>query len=297
MQIVIVQSHGLGNQLFQYAAGRSLANRYAGSLRIACEPPSKQVADGVPRPVLLHEFEVTGTVAQKTKIDRLVLSTQPRFALAGGIARAVLGGEVIREDPPKFLFHPKVELARRTRIAYFVGYWQSHQFAKDVEAELRQELRFRTPLAGKNLEVANQIRSARTAVSVHLRRGDYASAFGSGVLLPMDYYTRAVQHITTVENDCKFFVFSDDKGFAKEWARGRPNFVVVDHNHGEHIAHEDMRLMSLCRHNIIANSSFSWWGAWLNENGDKRVIAPANWLGHETRKTDLLPINWQVVEC
>jgi Glycosyl transferase family 11 len=297
MQIVVIQSHGLGNQLFQYAAGRSFAKRYAGSLRIACQPPSQQVADGAPRPLLLHEFNITGRVAQKTKIDRLVLSTKPRYASAARIARAALCAEVIREEPTQFLFHPEVELAHQTRIAYFVGYWQSHQFAQDIESELRKEFRLRTPLTGKNLELANRIRSARMPVSVHLRRGDYATAFGSGVLLPLDYYTRAVQHIAAVEQDCTFFVFSDDKGFAREWARGRSNFVVVDHNDSELLAHEDMRLMSLCRHNIIANSSFSWWGAWLNQNPDKRVIAPAQWLGHETEKTDLLPGDWQVMAC
>jgi hypothetical protein len=249
----------------------------------------------VPRPVLLHQFAVTGGVRQKTKIDRLVLSTQPRFAAAGRIARAALRAEVIREEPQKVFLHPEIKLARRTRVAYLEGYWQSHRFASEIEAELRQEFRVRTPLTGRNLEVANQIRSARMPVAVHLRRGDYASAFKSGVLLPMDYYTRAVREITALANDCTFFVFSDDKRFAQDWVRGRSNFVVVDHNEGEHIAHEDMRLMSLCRHNIIANSSFSWWGAWLNPNRDKRVIAPAQWLGRETRQTDLLPRNWHVV--
>jgi len=255
------------------------------------------MTDGVPRPLLLHEFHVTGHLAQKTKIDRLLLSTKPRLASASRIARAALRAEVVREEPTKFLFHRNIELAHQTRIAYFVRYWQSHRFAKEIEAELRAEFRLRTPLKGKNLEVANRIRSARMPVSVHLRRGDYATAFRSGVLLPLDYYGRAVRQMAAAEQDCTFFVFSDDKRFANEWAGGRPNFVVVDHNHSEHLAHEDMRLMSLCRHNIIANSSFSRWGAWHYQSPDKRVIAPAHWLGHETDKTDLLPRNWQTMAC
>ena len=295
MQIVIVQSHGLGNQLFQYAAGRALARRYAGSLRIACEPPTKQVANGLPRPVLLERFAVTAGVAEKTKVDRLLLSTRPRLSAAARIARAALRAEVIREDPPKYLFHPEIALARRTKFAYLVGYWQSHRFAIEVERELREEFRLRMPPSGKNLAVANQIQATRMPVSVHLRRGDYASAFGSSVMLSMDYYTQALRHMSARADACTFFVFSDDKAFARDWARDRRNCVVVDHNDAEHLAHEDIRLMSLCRHHIIANSSFSWWGAWLNRDPDKHVIAPATWLGYETRKTDLLPGNWQVV--
>jgi hypothetical protein len=161
---------------------------------------------------------------------------------------------------------------------------------------LREEFLLRTPPTGKNLVVANQIQSSRMPISVHLRRGDYATAYGSSVMLSMDYYARALREICDCAGDCTFFVFSDDALFARQWVGGRSNFVVVDHNDGEHAAHEDIRLMSLCRHHIIANSTFSWWGAWLNRNPDKRVIAPARWLGYETRKTDLLPSDWQVLE-
>ncbi len=289
-------SDGLGNQLFQYAAGRALASQYGGSLRIACEHPSKQLTHGLPRPVLLQRFAVEGVVAEKTKLDRLVLSLKPRFAVASKITRAALCAEVIREEPPKYLFHPEIKVAPRTKMAYFVGYWQSHRFANSIERELREEFRLRTPPSGKNLAVANQIQSTRVPISVHLRRGDYATAYGSSVMLSMDYYACALKQMRDFAAECTFFVFSDDATFAHEWVGGRSNFVVVDHNTGEHVAHEDMRLMSLCRHHIIANSTFSWWGAWLNRNPDKRVIAPARWLGYETRKTDLLPDNWRVLD-
>jgi hypothetical protein len=292
----MVQSHGLGNQLFQYAAGRALARRYGGSLRIACEHPAKQSTNGLPRPVLLDRFAVRAPVARKTRLDRLVLSLKPQLAPASRVVSAALRAEVIREDPPRYVFHPNIELARRTKVAYFVGFWQSHRFAAEVEQELRDEFRLQAAPTGRNLEVANRIRATRNPISLHFRRGDYASAFGASVILSTDYYERALRLVSEFAGDCTFFVFSDDAAFARTWSQGRPNFVVVDHNRGEHQAHEDMRLISLCRHHIIANSSFSWWGAWLNARPDKRVIAPARWLGYDTRATDLLPRSWTVLD-
>ena len=91
-----------------------------------------------------------------------------------------------------------------------------------------------------------------------------------------------------------FFVFSDEPAEASAWAAGRSNFVVVDHNDA-HSAHEDLRLMSQCRHHVIANSSFSWWGAWLNPGKDKHVIAPGRWLDCDTAETNVAPPQWQIL--
>jgi hypothetical protein len=93
---------------------------------------------------------------------------------------------------------------------------------------------------------------------------------------------------------CTFFVFSDDVKFAREWLGNRRGFVFVDHNDDD-TAHEDLWLMSLCQHHIIANSSFSWWGAWLNRRTDKRVIAPAKWLGFRTNERNIAPPDWSLI--
>jgi hypothetical protein len=106
----------------------------------------------------------------------------------------------------------------------------------------------------------------------------------------------AIRHILNQDDQSTFFVFSDDVPFAKQWLRGDPRFVVVDHNN-EAAAHEDLRLMSLCRHHIIANSTFSWWGAWLNPFADKQVIAPARWLGFDTAKTAIACPDWTLLDA
>jgi hypothetical protein len=115
------------------------------------------------------------------------------------------------------------------------------------------------------------------------------------MLLSKAYYERAISHILTRNPRSTFFVFSDDTAFAREWARAHPRMVVVDHN-DENLAHEDLRLMSLCRHHIIANSTFSWWAAWLNPRSDKLVIAPKKWLGFDTVKTPIAFPGWTLVD-
>jgi Glycosyl transferase family 11 len=167
---------------------------------------------------------------------------------------------------------------------------------REVESDLRRELVLVEPLRGRNLEVAQRIGAARNPVSIHLRRGDYGACLGPHMVLPMAYYEHAISHILNQERQSTFFVFSDDVAFARDWWRGDPRFVVVDHNN-EAAAHEDLRLMSLCRHHIIANSTFSWWGAWLSPYCDKQVIAPARWLGLDTAKTAIACPGWTLLDA
>jgi hypothetical protein len=108
----------------------------------------------------------------------------------------------------------------------------------------------------------------------------------------LDYYQRAVEEIARAESEPQFFVFSDDPAWVKDNLRLRFPTVVVEHM-GARSPYEELRLMSLCRHSIIANSSFSWWGGWLNPNCGKKVIAPEQWFksgSHDTR--DLIPAAW-----
>jgi hypothetical protein len=139
------------------------------------------------------------------------------------------------------------------------------------------------------MEIAERIVAAEKPVSVHLRRGDYATVFGPESILSMSYYERAIQQMIDRLDQCTFFVFSDDASFARQWVRSNPRFVVVDHNDAKS-AHEDIRLMSLCRHHIIANSSFSWWGAWLNPRRQtshcSREMAHLQEHGYHTARMD-----------
>jgi hypothetical protein len=296
MQVIVKQSSGLGNQLFQYAAGRCLVKRYGGSLRVAHQLPHLLVSHGHPRSVLLQRFAISAPVRQASYFDRLVVSDRPRLQGAARLARAICGIQLVRQAPEHCMFHRPMRIARGTRTVYLQGFWQDYSIVREVEAELRRELRLVEPLRGRNLEVAKRIAAARNPVSLHLRRGDYGPFFGAHMLLPIAYYQHAISHILNADRQSTFFVFSDDVAFARDWLRGDPRFIVVDHNN-EAAAHEDLRLMALCRHHIIANSTFSWWGAWLNPRRDKRVIAPARWLGFDTTKIAVYCPDWTLLDA
>ena len=165
----------------------------------------------------------------------------------------------------------------------------------EIEGLLRRELRLQSPYQGRrSQEYADRIRAARRPVSIHLRHGDYVVTFGPDGLLPLSYYEMAIESMLERFRDATFFVFSDDIPFAKYWARGNSRMTVVDCNDAGQ-AHECMHLMSLCRHHIIANSTFSWWGAWLNNRPDKIVMAPDSWLGFATTDMPVASPDWQLL--
>jgi hypothetical protein len=295
MNIIVRQNSGLGNQLFQYAAGRYLAKRYDATLQVSEELDHKLVSFGHPRPVLLRKFAVRAEVRAASHFDRLVLSTRRRFRLLAKLAHAACNIQVIRQNPEQFLFRQELQIATGVRTAYMAGFWQDSEIVQQIEPELRQEFSLIDPLRGKDLEVAQRIAAAEHPISLHFRRGDYASFFGRHMLLSHGYYERAMSHFVQQNPRSTFFVFSDDLKFAREWARADPKIVVVDHNDATR-GHEDMRLMSLCRHHIIANSTFSWWGAWLNTRRDKQIVAPAIWLGFDTRTIAMASPSWILLD-
>jgi hypothetical protein len=129
-----------------------------------------------------------------------------------------------------------------------------------------------------------------------VRRGDYTLQVEGNVALPINYYARAIAQFKDILGNPTFFVFSDDIEFAKENLGKDISAVFVDHN-DPLSAHEDLRLMSSCRHHIIANSTFSWWGAWLNGSDDKIVLAPRHWrVANCPAKNDLMPRSWRLLD-
>jgi hypothetical protein len=171
--------------------------------------------------------------------------------------------------------------------------WACFPPAQLIENQLRKELVFRDEPKGRNQELARLIQSTPDAVSLHIRRGDYLLAFPEWVLSE-EYYLRAMRTMKDRLGNPTFFLFSDDLVFAHQFAAMNANCMVVDQNNAE-LAHEDMRLMSLCRHHIIANSTFSWWGAWLDPRRDKTVVAPRTWFHCETSKVEIALPDWVLV--
>ena len=294
MQIVVRQTSGLGNQLFQYAAGRYLAKKFGASLRIAHELPHNLAIHRFLRPLMLQKFAITAPIGPVNRFDRLVLSTQTRYALAGRLLRKAARVQVIREAADAFLFHHAFPVIKGTRIVYLLGYWQAHSIVASVAPELRREFRLRERPSEQSRQMAEKIAAAPMPVSLHIRRGDYLTVFGERAVLSSEYYEAAMARMRAQFPNCSFFIFSDDAAYAHEWVADRVGCVIVDHNDAA-TAHEDLWLMSTCRHHIIANSTFSWWGAWLNPRTDKCVAAPSEWLGFATAETHIASPDWALI--
>lgn len=273
---------GLGNQLFQYATGRAVALR-AGTDHLL-DTRDTDARGGHCRYALSH-FRVTSQVAgddalppgRATPLRYLLwrhFGTSPRFHRERGLG-----------------FDDTV-LSLRGEV-YLHGYFQSEKYFSDVAQTIRKELEFATEPSAENARWLDRIAGSRS-VSLHVRRGDYLQA-GSDTyaVCSADYYRRAIETVAArLDGDPEVFVFSDDPA----WARANMALGYETHfsDHNDASKHyEDMRLISHCRHNITANSTFSWWGAWLNANPDKIVVAPKDWFGSGgATNPDIVPQSW-----
>jgi len=178
--------------------------------------------------------------------------------------------------------------------SYFEGYWQSEKYFLEYREQLLQEFILKKELSNQSKAYRKKILST-ASISLHIRRGDYVTNAHTNSVhgtCSMIYYRTSVEEIKSQIIDAHFFIFSDDLVWAKENLNSIENITFID------LAkdvpdHEEMILMSLCKHNIIANSSFSWWGAWLNQNNKKIVIAPKQWFTDTSINTnDLIPSSW-----
>jgi Glycosyl transferase family 11 len=296
MQVVVRQISGLGNQLFQYAAGKYYASRHGAEMRMAIEPEQNAFSHGYPRPFLLSHFSITAPVAELTATEKRILATRRSLQPAVALLKRLRGIQVFREDiAQRYRFLQDLPLEKNVRMLYLAGYWQAHRIADDIGDTLRIDLQLKQTARGKNLTVLEQIAQSENPVSLHVRRGDYTLAIEGNIALPLEYYSRAITMMQERLHNPTFFVFSDDIEFTKANLPRDLRVVFVDHNDSAS-SHEDLRLMSSCHHHIIANSTFSWWGAWLNGRPDKIVMAPKYWhLKHDSYYPDLLPSDWILI--
>ncbi len=269
---------GLGNQMFQYAAARALVIENGGQLQVDIGELAKAPSGSIPRTYELGGFRIKATCIS---VSHGSLSERARRVLG-------LSPRLLRETPLRFTD----ELAQAPRRVRLLGFWQSQKYFERHVQQIRDDFTFRKAPTGQNAAVAAEITSSES-VSVHVRRGDYVSnpvvrEFHG--LLPLDYYQRAVEVIKRAMRP-HFFVFCDEPA----WCRanldlGGPT-TFIEHNSMEPV--EDLRLMSMCRHHVIANSSFSWWGAWLDARPEKVVVAPQRWYAGSTVDVrDLIPEGW-----
>ncbi|MDA4844247.1 alpha-1,2-fucosyltransferase [Hoeflea poritis] len=278
---------GLGNQMFQYACGRALALRTGNELVL----DERDFFAGPGQEPGLHHLNV---VSGKVAAGKLPPSKKQRLRYL--VWRALkLPPRIVREQG--MAFDPKV-IALPGDV-FLHGYWQSERYFCDFAQRLRQELSVKTPPDKANTALLRQM-GAEPAVSLHIRRGDYVTNPKANALhgtCSLAYYKRAAKLIAErMDENPVFYVFSDEPQWAAANLELPFDIRVVDHNSGDR-NFEDMRLMSACRHHIVANSSFSWWGAWLNPSESKIVVAPEKWFADpEKSNPDIIPKSWLTVE-
>lgn len=293
--IIVKLMGGLGNQMFQYAAGRRLAGRYGTKLKFDGSFLYRNYSGCTPRQLELQHLNLELHLATPLEVAEVV-GKGPNLFVTGLVRIKQFCGIGGRRGTVycESVYHYDSMYEVMSDHAYLEGYWQSPQYFVGIEQLLREEFQVTTPLDEKNIEMLEQIRSCN-AVSVHVRRGDYITnpnaAQHHGVC-GINYYREAVTHMDSLVQRPVYFVFSDDPDWTREhlgFIQGAEYVVCNGSDRGT----EDFRLLSNCRHHIIANSSFSWWGAWLGADTDKKVIAPARWYLHNNiGTTNLFPASW-----
>ena len=277
--IIIRMKGGIGNQMFQYALYTEL--KHLGR-DVKMDDVSGFVSDAQREPVLTETFGVTYEIATEEEIRDL---RDSHMGFWTRVRRKLLGRHSQEIIEPDGVFRPEIlELTE----AYLDGFWQSEKYFPDTAT--RSALRKAFAVHPESIlqddegyELLGRIRQTES-VSVHVRRGDYlwpgvVETFGG--ICTEEYYQKAMNHILQEHPDATFFVFTNDKDWCRQHMTGERVFTV-DATPGERDADIlDMMLMSACRHHIIANSSSSWWAAWLNDTPEKTVIAPAKWLNNK----------------
>jgi hypothetical protein len=282
---------GIGNQMFQYAAGRSLA--HANQDRLLLDISSFDDYTLHHGFQLSRVFDIDAEQATFAHIKHVLgyrACQYCRKILKRPLFKPLRGRNLIVE--PYAHFWP--DFFSFKHDAYLLGYWQSEKYFRSIASQIRKDFTFKTALVGKNADIASSIQN-QNAISLHVRRGDYLSDLKTSQIMnvcSLDYYQSSINAIADRVASPVFYIFSDDI----EWVRRNLVMdypcVYVDHNTQED-SFRDMQLMSLCKHHIIANSSFSWWGAWLNPCESKIVIAPKGWFVNGSDDGDIIPSDWE----
>ena len=271
--IIVRVTGGLGNQMFQYAMYKSLEKK--GKL-VKLDSKSfyetKKEHNGYE---LERIFDIKPNKPTKEDLEKF---DENNISTLFKIKRKLFGDKKFVYDTKEYVFNKDVY---KLKNSYLNGYWQSIKYFEGIENDIKKDFRFKNQLDKNNLEILNEIENSNS-ISIHIRRGDYMSPENYnmyGCIATPTYYKKAIKVIEEKVENPTFFVFSNDMDWVKK------NIQI-----NSRVFYIDMFLMSKCKHNIIANSSFSWWGAWLNENKNKIVIAPKKWINREDVDSDKIEL-------
>jgi hypothetical protein len=291
--IIVKLTGGIGNQMFQYAAARRLSFVNDTQLRLDLSW-FDEVGPSLNRKYELEVFNIASEIANSADIAALKPKKLNSFwsRLPNFLKNINQHNNRTHLIEKNFSFDSAI-LSLRGNV-YIEGYWQSEKYFIDIGQIIRREFSFKKDVPESNQRTLDNITSSES-IAVHIRRGDYvtlptANAYHG--LCQLNYYHLAANIIGNQLSKPVFYVFSDDITWAKHNLKLDYEINFIDHN-GPDRGCEDLRLMSLCKHHVIANSSFSWWGAWLDPGRNKIVCAPRRWFCDESINTsDLIPDSW-----
>lgn len=294
--ITVILRGGLGNQMFQYASGLGIAKSNGTDLVL----DATYLNDRSPRGSFTRRNYCLDIFDMKPKLTRLsnISARVPIPGLwlgmdfAGTVAGDLVGLHEFLREKKNYVFDKGVFGGGNSSVLW--GFWQTEKYFAGAEAEVRAAFRFK-PSGNEAIAKAREAILHSNAVSLHVRRGDYllpkfAKFYGA---TDVSYYEKALAYIAERVTSPKIFVFSDDIAWCKEHIKTPFPLTFMGDDTAGAKASGHLELMSLCKHNIITNSSFSWWGAWLNENPGKIVIAPQRWsVDGCDERCDVTPEGW-----
>jgi len=282
---------GLANQMVIYAAAKALSEH----LQVELKLDIRKLSRDKKRNYALNHLNIETKTATKEEID-LVCQKSSSWIISkikktirktcNGNAFGIYKEPAISLDPNFFSL---------TDNTYIKGSFINALYFTPIEKMLKHEFQIKSSLSNRTTELIKSITSSNS-VSIHIRRGDYANEKKTNKihgLIPIDYYKTAIDLISNRIKSPTFYVFSDDLSWVKNNLPNTQEMHFIDHTNGD-TAYEDLHMMSLCKHNIIANSGFSYWAAWLNSNEEKLVISPKQWFADNklNDRFKLIPEGW-----
>jgi hypothetical protein len=293
--IIVKLMGGHSNQLFQYATGRRLAKKRGVELKLDITSFDNMAPQDTPRYYELDCYQLKASIATPDDLSKIEPEDYSKN-FAGKLAHKLrLGSNIRRFGEVSTGFNKSVLSASRN--TYLIGWWQNERYFSDIRDDLLKELEPSTPISKINKKLIEQIKASES-IWIHVRRGDYITNKHANVFhgfTGIEYYKKALQILVKSipkerQNDIKLFVCSNDIAWCKKNLKFPYPITYIVNKQGS----DDMRVAKQCKHDILANSTFSWWGAWLNENPNKIVIAPKVWFQDQkaNTETEIVPPSW-----
>lgn len=294
MKIIAQLQGGLGNQIFQYATARALSHQHKIPLLLDYAWYCKTYKDVTPRQFLLSTLNTKGAlitldppIKKPKRIRRILQNLYP--------TKSYLYSE---HSPYRFDSRLLKLPAFNSQDLYLIGYWQSYRYFESIKKLLQIEIKPKDPLNSHYQNYLQQIQATNSTM-VHVRRGDYihlTSAAKIHGFLGLEYYQKGMGIFMQKSPDTHFFVFSDDLNWAKASLPHQDRITFIQSQNCDDAVVQELELMTHCKNHLIANSSLSWWAAWLAKNPSNIVVCPSKWTNDPGIDWgDLLPNQWQKI--